>query len=319
MKKRVFISNLIPAAAYQKLSKRFQVIWNKHQLTEKQWQSRIGPYHAVLTTLADPINEKVLNAAPHLQCVANFAVGYNNIDLITAKAKGIVVTNTPDVLTEATADLAWALILSCARRLPEGEKFIRTTGFKGWGALFLLGQDLVGKTLGIYGFGRIGKAVAQRGKGWNMPVLYYQRHRENSSIEKRYNAKYVSFETLLRRSDILSVNSPLTPKTRHRFTSKEFKQMKPNAIFINASRGAIHHEVDLVKALKRKTIASAGLDVYEFEPKVDQALLKLPNCSLLPHLGSATLETRTRMALLAAENIELVLFGRRPKTPILNK
>ena len=316
MKKRVFISNLIPAAAYQKLSKRFQVTWNKHQLTEKQWESRIGPYHAVLTTLADPITAKVLNAAPHLKCVANFAVGFNNIDLVTAKANGVCVTNTPDVLTEATADLAWALILSCARRLPEGEKFLRTTGFKGWGPLFLLGQDLAGKTLGIYGFGRIGKAVAQRGRGWNMPVLYHQRHRESPSVEKRYNSRYVSFETLLRQSDILSVNSPLTTETRHRFTSKEFKQMKPNAIFINASRGPIHREADLVKALKAKTITSAGLDVYEFEPKINKCLLKLPNCTLLPHLGSATLETRTKMALLAAENIELVLSGRQPKTSV---
>jgi len=316
VKKRVFISNLIPAAAYQKLSKRFQVTWNKHQLSEKQWHARIGPYHAVLTTLADPITAKVLNAAPHLKCVANFAVGFNNIDLVTAKANGICVTNTPDVLTEATADLAWALILSCARRLPEGEKFVRTTGFKGWGALFLLGQDMAEKTLGVYGLGRIGKAVAQRGKGWNMSILYHQRHRESLSVEKRYNAKYVSFETLLRQSDILSVNSPLTHETRHRFTSKEFKQMKPNAIFINASRGAIHCEADLVTALKNKTIASAGLDVYEFEPKINKGLLKLPNCTLLPHLGSATLETRTKMALLAAENIKLVLSGRRPKTSV---
>ena len=316
MKKRVFISNLIPSAAYQKLSKRFLVTWNKHQLTEKQWESRIGPYHAVLTTLADPITAKVLNAAPHLKCVANFAVGFNNIDLVTAKANGVCVTNTPDVLTEATADLAWALILSCARRLPEGEKFLRTTGFKGWGPLFLLGQDLAGKTLGIYGFGRIGKAVAQRGRGWNMPVLYHQRHRESPSVEKRYNSRYVSFETLLRQSDILSVNSPLTTETRHRFTSKEFKQMKPNAIFINASRGPIHREADLVKALKAKTITSAGLDVYEFEPKINKCLLKLPNCTLLPHLGSATLETRTKMALLAAENIELVLSGSQPKSSV---
>jgi len=136
MKKRVFISNLIPVAAYQMLSKRFQVTWNKRQLTEKEWVNRIAPYHAILTTLADPITAKVLNAAPNLKCVANFAVGYNNIDLVTAKAKGVWVTNTPDVLTEATADLAWALILSCARRLPEGEKFVRTTGFKGWALCF---------------------------------------------------------------------------------------------------------------------------------------------------------------------------------------
>ncbi len=317
MKKRVLITNLIPETAYQKLSRRFQVVWNKKQFSETQLAAKIKPFHAVLTTLADPMTAKVLSSAPNLQCVANFAVGFNNIDLQTAKSRGIQVTNTPDVLTEATADIAWALILSCARRVPEGEKLVRTTGFKGWGALFLLGQDLFGKTLGIYGFGRIGKAVAWRGRGWNMPILYHQRHRESLAVEKRYNAKYVSFETLLKRSDILSVNSPLTPETKYRFTSKEFKQMKPKSIFINASRGLIHREADLVKALQTKTIFSAGLDVYEHEPKINPTLLKLSNCTLMPHLGSATLETRTKMALLAAENIELVLTGRKPKTPVI--
>jgi len=177
---------------------------------------------------------------------------------------------------------------------------------------------MVGKTLGIYGFGRIGKAVAQRGRGWTMPVLYHQRNRESLAVEKRYNAKYVSFETLLKRPDILSVNSPLTPETRHRFTLKEFRKMKPTSIFVNASRGPIHREADLVKALKTKTIASAGLDVYEFEPEINKTLLKLRNCTLLPHLGSATLETRTKMALLAAKNIELVLSGHLPKTSVFN-
>jgi glyoxylate reductase len=317
MKKRVLITNVIPEVAYIRLSHRFQVTWNKHPLTEAQLAVKIRPFHAVLTTLADPMTAQVLNSAPNLKCVANFAVGYNNIDLVTAKSLGIWVTNTPDVLTEATADIAWSLILACARRVPEGERLIRTTGFKGWGAMFLLGQDLVGKTLGVYGFGRIGKAVARRGKGWNMPVLYHQRHRESRLVEKRYNAKYVSFQVLLKHSDVLSVNAPLTPETKHRFTLKEFKQMKPKSIFINASRGLIHKEVDLVKALKEKTIASAGLDVYEFEPKINKDLIKLNNCVLLPHLGSATLETRTKMADLAAENIELVLLGRRPKTPVI--
>jgi glyoxylate reductase len=319
MKKRVLITNRIPKAAYQKLSRRFQVTWNKHQLTEDQLAQKIKPFDAVLTTLADPVTTHVLNSALHLKCVANFAVGFNNIDLVTAKNCGIWVTNTPDVLTEATADLAWSLILACARRVPEGDKFVRSTGFKGWGALFLLGQDLFGKTLGVYGFGRIGKAVAWRGRGWNMPVLYHQRHQESFAVEKRYNAKYVSFKTLLNQSDVLSVNSPLTSETKHRFTYQEFKQMKPNSIFVNASRGSIHKEVDLVKVLKTKIIASAGLDVYEFEPKINKELLKLSNCTLLPHLGSATLETRNKMALLAAENIELVLLGHRPKTPVTSK
>jgi lactate dehydrogenase-like 2-hydroxyacid dehydrogenase len=175
---------------------------------------------------------------------------------------------------------------------------------------------LFGKTLGIYGFGRIGKAVARRGRGWNMKILYHQRRRESRQVEKAHNARYVSFEKLLRSSDFLSVNSPLTLETRHRFTEREFKKMKKTSVFVNAGRGAIHHEGHLTKALQRRWIYSAGLDVYEFEPKIKRELLKLPNCTLLPHIGSATVETRDKMALLAAQNIELALLGRKPKTPV---
>ena len=317
MKKRVLITNNLPSVAFQRLSKTFQVTWNKTQLNEKQLKSKVGPYHALLTTLADPISAEVLMAAPHLRCVANFAVGYNNIDLNAAKELGIWVTNTPEVLTEATADIAWALLLSCARRIPEGEKLVRSGKFKGANPLMLLGVDLYDKTLGVYGFGRIGKAVARRGRGWNMKVLYHQRRRESRHIEMAYNARYVSFEELLKYSDFLSVNGPLTPETRHRFREREFKRMKKTAIFINTGRGAIHREKDLVKALKQKWIYSAGLDVYEFEPNIKRELLKLPNCTLLPHIGSATVETRNKMALLASKNIDLVLSGRNPRTPVL--
>ena len=292
--------------------------WNKKQLTENQFSSVIKPYHALLTTLADPITRKVLDSGPRLQCVANYAVGYNNIDLSAAQEKGIWVTNTPNVLTEATADIVWALILSCARRIPEGERLVRSGKFKGWHPLLLLGVDLIGKTLGFYGFGRIGKAVAQRGRGWNMKVIYHQRHRETPLVEKRYNARFVSFETLVMESDVISVNAPLTDRTKHRFSLKEFKKMKSTAIFVNTARGLIHDEKDLALALKSKIIASAGLDVYEFEPKIEPGLLKLNNCTLLPHLGSGTVKTRNRMALLAAENIELVLLGKKPKTPVFN-
>lgn len=316
MKKRVLITNNLPIVAYRRLSKRFQVTWNKTQMTEAQLAAKIRPFHAVLTTLADRMTERVIRSAPKLRCIANYAVGYNNIDLKAARQHNIWVTNTPDVLTEATADIAWALILACARRVPEGEKMVRSGKFKGWGALMLLGFDLMGKTLGVYGFGRIGKAVAWRGRGWNMPVLYNQRHREPRSIERHYNARYVSFEDLLKKSDILSVNAPLTPETRYRFTKTEFSRMKPNSIFINASRGPIHNEQDLAMALNRNIIGSAGLDVYEFEPKVNSSLIKLSNCVLLPHLGSATVETRNVMAELAAENIELVLSGRKPRTSV---
>lgn len=317
MKKRVFITNQIPASAYQKLFPKYQVTWNKTQLTEAQLLARVRPYHALLTTLADPISRKVLERAENLRCVANYAVGYNNIDLSAARERGIRVTNTPEVLTEATADIAWALILACARRIPEGERMVRAGKFKGWSPLMLLGSDLSGKTLGIYGFGRIGKAVAQRGMGWGMKVLYHQRHREGEGAEERFRARYVPFEELLRRSDVLTVHCPLTPETRHRFTLREFKRMKRGAMFINTARGPVHRERDLLVALQSKLISSAGLDVYEFEPRVEKGLLRLKNCTLLPHLGSATIGTRDEMAILAAENIDLVLSGKGPKTPVL--
>lgn len=302
--------------AYQYLSRRFQVAWNKTQLTEKSLLARVKPFHALLTTLADPITLQVIQAAPSLRCVANFAVGYNNIDLKSAKSRGIWVTNTPDVLTEATADIAWALLLACARRIPEGERMVRTGKFKGAHPLTLLGVDLYQKTMGIYGFGRIGKGVARRGRGWDMKILYHQRHREKPVVERAFNATYVPFEKLLHDSDFLSVNSPLTPLTRHRFTKQEFRKMKKTAIFINTGRGPIHREKDLIQALQKKWIHSAGLDVYEFEPKIDTRLLRLENCTLLPHIGSATVDTRNKMALLAAKNIEMVLTGHKPQTPV---
>lgn len=318
MKKRVFITNELPDAAYLFLRRKYDVTWNKRPLNERELAARVKPFHALLTTLSDPITEKVLSAAPLLQCVSNYAVGYNNIDLKAARARGVWVANTPDVLTEATADIAWALLLACARRVPEGERMVRAGKFKGWHPLMLLGVDLTGKTLGIYGFGRIGKAVARRGRGWNMKVLYHQRHREKPSLERKYNARYVPFETLLRQSDFLSLNAPLTPETRHRFTLREFKKMKPTAVLVNTARGALLKERDLALALKKGIIHSAGLDVYEFEPKVEPTLLSLPNCTLLPHLGSGTVETRNTMALLAAENIDRVLSGRSPKTPVFS-
>jgi glyoxylate reductase len=313
---RVLLTGEIPAEAFQALRAKHRVTWNRDPLSERQLVRKVGPYHALLTTLADPVSRKVIQAAPSLQCISNFAVGFNNIDLQAARSRGIWVTHTPGVLTEATADIAWALLLSCARRLPEGEKGIRTGAFKGWHPLMLLGLDLTGKTLGIFGFGRIGKAVARRGRGWGMKVLYHQRHREALSAEREYNARFVGFAELLAESDFISVNAPLTPETRHRFARKEFRKMKRTCVFINTARGPLHCEKDLATALQRGWIHSAGLDVYEREPQVDPALKRLPNCTLLPHLGSATVETRRAMALLAAENIDRALCGLRPRTPV---
>ncbi len=316
MKLKVLITDQVPLVAIQKLKNKFQVTWNKSHWTEAQLVSKVMPYHALLTTLADPITAQVFQAAKNLKCVANFAVGFNNIDITEAKKRGIWVTNTPDVLTEATADIAWALILACARRVHEGEAMVRKGQFKGWHPLMLRGLDLKGKTLGLYGFGRIGKATARRAIGWNMRILYHQRTREKGSTERLYAARYVSFSSLLRESDILSLHAPLTPETRHRFTSSEFQKMKSNSIFINTARGPIHIEKDLVKALKKGPLFAAGLDVYEFEPMIDRDLLKLQNCLLLPHLGSATNDTRDQMATLCADNITRVLKGRRPLTPV---
>ncbi|HVZ80890.1 MAG TPA: D-glycerate dehydrogenase [bacterium] len=318
MRPKVLITSKIPSVAFTRLKSRFQVTWNKSQLTEDQLAARIRPYHALLSTLADPITARVLQQAPQLRCVANYAVGFNNIDLDEAKKRGIWVTNTPDVLTEATADIAWALILACARRLPEGEEMIHRGRFKGWHPLMLRGLDLEGKTLGLFGFGRIGKATARRAKGWNMRILYHQRNKEKGSVEKAYGARFVTFQTLLKESDILSLHAPLTPETFHRFTSSEFRKMRPNSIFINTSRGALHSEKDLILALKKGPLFAAGLDVYEKEPKIERGLLDRPNAVLLPHLGSATLKTRDRMAELCAENIRRVLLGHRPLTPIFN-
>jgi glyoxylate reductase len=318
MKKRVLITSPIPSAAFHLLSRRYSVTWNKKQLGETRLAAIVKPYHALLTTLADSVSKKVLQAAPQLECVANYAVGFNNIDCATAKELGIWVTNTPEVLTEATADIVWALLLACARRVPEGERLVRSGKFKGWQPLMLLGLDLSGKTLGLYGFGRIGQAVARRGRGWGMKVLYHQRHKAGRAREKSLKAHYVSFDKLLKQSDFLSVNAPLTPETRHRFTGKEFQKMKRTAVFINTARGPIHDEKALVRALQRRIIHSAGLDVYEQEPRIHPSLLRLDNCTLLPHLGSGTVETRHRMALLAFENIHLALSGRKPKTPVFS-
>jgi glyoxylate reductase len=318
LKKRVLITNQIPPVAFHFLSRYYTVTWNRKPVNESRLASIVKPFHALLTTLADPVSKKVLEAAPELKCVANYAVGFNNIDLETAKKRRIWVTNTPEVLTEATADIVWALLLACARRVPEGERLVRKGKFKGWHPLMLLGLDLSGKTLGLYGFGSIGQAVARRGSGWNMKIIYHQRHRIPVASENSLNAEYVSFENLLKHSDILSVNAPLTPQTHHRFTSREFGKMKRTAVFINTARGPIHDEAALVKALKKGIINSAGLDVYEYEPLINSTLLHLDNCTLLPHLGSGTVETRNKMATLAAQNIHLVLSGHKPHTPVFS-
>lgn len=268
---------------------------------------------AILTMLSDRIDEGVINEAKSIKVISNYAVGYENIDIKTATAKGIIVTNTPGVLTDSTADMAWALLFSIARRIVEGDKLTRAGKFVGWAPMFLLGGDIVGKTLGIIGAGRIGTAMAMRSRGWCMKVLYTTQSNRNAVLEEMLGAKRVDLETLLKESDFISIHTPLSEKARHLIGAKELSLMKKTAYLINTARGAIIDEAALVNALKNKQIAGAGLDVYEEEPKLKPGLAELDNVVLAPHLGSATVETRTKMAVMAAENIIAVLNDQKPK------
>jgi glyoxylate reductase len=247
-------------------------------------------------------------AGPQLRAISNYSVGYNNIDIAEATRRRIVVTNTPGVLDETTADLTWALMLAVGRRLIEADKFARSGEWRGWAPTQLCGADLFGKTLGIVGAGRIGAAVARRAAGFSMPVIYSTRT-PKPELDK-FGAKRVAFDELLRQSDFITVHVPLTPETKHMFGEKQFRAMKPTAFFINMARGPVHDEAALVRALQQRWIAGAGLDVYENEPQINPDLLPLANAVLLPHIGSATEETRRRMSIMTAENLINVLTGK---------
>jgi glyoxylate reductase len=266
----------------------------------------------LLPMLTDRIDEDLLDAAgPDLAVVANFAVGYDNVDVAACSARGVLVTNTPDVLTDATADIAWSLILAASRRLGEGERLIRTGSKWAWAPDFMLGREVTGKTLGVVGMGRIGQAVAARARGFRMRMLYHSRTRKTEA-EAAFQAEYRDLPLLLAESDIVSVHVSLSDETHHLFGAEEFRAMKPTAVFVNTTRGPVVDEEALAAALDRGDIFAAGLDVYEKEPEVHPNLLSLDNVVLVPHLGSATVETRTAMGMLAAENLVSALEGKRP-------
>jgi glyoxylate reductase len=264
---------------------------------------------AVICTLNERFDQELLAAAPELRVIANYAVGYNNIDVEAARAHGVVVTNTPDVLTNATADLTWALILAVARHVVEGDRTVREHRWTGWSPTQLLGTELAGKTLGIVGLGRIGQAVARRAAGFGMDVLYWTRS-ERPLPPFGSSWQRVSFEELLRRSDFLSLHVPLTPETTHLINEAALRLMKPTASLINAARGPVVEEAALVAALHEGRLAGAGLDVYENEPELHPGLRELNQVVLLPHLGSATTEARIRMGLMCVENVLAVLEGK---------
>ncbi|HEX8219461.1 MAG TPA: D-glycerate dehydrogenase [Chloroflexia bacterium] len=318
---RVLMTQRVPEAAIERLREAIgedgtldinpdpDLIWSKEELIE---QLRANDYNALYCLLTNPVDAEVLDAGPALKVVANMAVGYNNIQVDEATKRGIAVTNTPGVLTDTTADFAWTLLMASARRVVEADKFLRAGRFYGWGPLMMVGQDVYGKTLGVIGFGRIGRAVAKRATGFDMKVLYYDRYPADHDTEKALNARSASLEELLRESDYVSVHTDYNPETHHLIGQPELESMKRTAYLINTARGPIVDEAALAEALKNGTIAGAGLDVFENEPEVHPALLELDNAVLAPHIASASLDTRNAMALMAAENVIAALKGELP-------
>jgi glyoxylate reductase len=272
--------------------------------------------NGILSTATDKIDGEVMDAAGEgLKVVANMAVGYDNIDVKAAEERGVVVTNTPGVLDETTADVAFMLMLAAARRLGEGERLLRAGKWEWWGPKQLRGLDVWGRKLGIVGMGRIGQAVARRARGFGMEILYHNRSRKEDA-ENELGVRYLGLEDLLRESDFVSIHTPLTGETRHLIGKRELDLMKPTAVLVNTSRGPVVDEGSLADALESGRIFAAGLDVYEEEPKVHPKLLELENVVLAPHIGSASMETRDKMATLAAENLRAVLSGEPAKTPV---
>ncbi len=268
--------------------------------------------HGMLPMLTDRIDEETLEAAgTDLVVVANYAVGYDNVDVAACTKRGVLVTNTPDVLTDATADLAWTLILAASRRVVEGDRLIRAGRPWSWAPDFMLGREVSGKTLGVVGLGRIGQAVCWRGRGFGMRLQYHSRT-PKPEAEAAVAVEYRDFSELLEEADVITVHVSLSEDTRHLFGAEEFRAMKPTAVFVNTTRGAVVDEAALVTALRTREIFAAGLDVYEREPEVHPGLLSLDNVVLAPHLGSATVETRTAMGMLAAKNLVAALEGERP-------
>lgn len=266
----------------------------------------------VLSLLTDRIDAAVLEAWPRVRVIANFAVGYNNIDLDAATRRGVLVTNTPGVLTETTADFAWCLLMASARRVVEADRFTREGRFTAWGPRMLLGHDVFGKTLGLVGFGRIGQAVARRAGGFGMRILFYDPQPVPADVAAGLAARSASLEKILRESDFVSLHVPLMPETRHLLDDDAFGKMKPNSIVVNTSRGPVVDEKALVRALEQGRISGAGLDVYEREPEIEDGLLGSDRVVLAPHIASASHETRLRMCMMAAENLVAGLSGERP-------
>lgn len=317
----VFITRKLSEDTIQPLMEVADVhIWNEEEkaVPREILLEEVKKADALLTMLSDKVDKELLDAAPKLKVIANLAVGYDNIDVEYANQKGIAICNTPDVLTDTTADLAFALLLSTARRVVEAAEFVKKGEWKSWSPLLLAGSDVHHKTIGIVGMGKIGEAVAKRATGFDMNILYHNRSR-NLVSEERIGASYATFDKLIETSDFIVCLTPLTDETRGLFNKESFMKMKSSAVFINVSRGPVVDEDALYQALFNGEIAAAGLDVFEKEPvDADHPLLTLPNVVALPHIGSSSTETREKMMKLCCENIELVLINQQPKT-LVNK
>jgi glyoxylate reductase len=314
----ILISRLLPdeVIAFAKSRADVDIHTGDRPLSRPDLKARLRNRRGLVCLITDTIDADVLGACPDLRVVANVAVGYNNIDVAAATEAGVVVTNTPDVLTETTADFAWTLLMATARRLAEGDRYVRDGKFLQWEYMLLLGGDVHGKTLGVVGFGRIGRAVARRALGFGMRVLYQDAVAAPPTVEAELRATRVDLATLLREADFVSLHTPLLPETRHLINAQSLRTMKKTAYLINASRGPVVDEAALVQALKEGWIAGAGLDVFEEEPKVHPGLIGLANVVLAPHIASASHATRIEMARLAVDNCLAVLEGKTPPTPV---
>ncbi len=309
---RVVVARRIPENGIEILRKHFTVDLNNtdKDITPRALLEKLDGAFGVIAMMANKFDRGFISKLETVRVISNYAVGFNNVDIAAAAEKGIAVTNTPGVLTDATADLAFGLLLSAARRIAEGDRFVRAHKFKGWAPTLMLGNDVSGKMIGIVGAGRIGAAIALRARGFGMKILYNS-HKRNADIDA-VGGRPAELTRLLEESDYISLNVPLTVETRGMIGRREFALMKPTAVLVNTARGEVVDENALISALKRRKIAGAGLDVYVNEPKINPELLKLDNVVLAPHLGSSTLETRAKMSELAALNAVAILKGERP-------
>jgi len=318
--KKILITYQIPENGIKLLKKNFDVDLNTNekQLSREYLLNNISKYDAAITMLYDKIDQKILEKGhPKLKIIANYAVGYNNIDIKKADELDITVCNTPGVLTNATAEIAFSLMISISRNILPADKFVRNGKFVGWRPELFLGDELKNKTVGIFGMGRIGKSLAKKCKCFDMNIIYNNKEKLPQEIEKKYHANYVSFDELLEKSDIISIHAPLSDKTKHLFNKSSFEKMKNGAYIVNTGRGPIIKESDLVDYLQNGRLKGAGLDVYEFEPEVNEKLLKMNNVVLLPHIGSASNYARKSMSEMVANAVIKYFNSKEPENKVV--